>query len=154
VDIYAFVSWALALIAAITLLLPLSIPLLALAYKVRHGGKPIDMEPQEFWTRSTYAALGLAGLTLLLLGLLYLILEIIDFKDARRAVQLALLMAYIPAGAAYLFWVFALEDFFQGLSVFAVYLLLPALPVLLLGRLFKLWQWLAQVAPWLLSQSS
>ena len=49
------------------------------------------------------------------------------------------------------FWMLALEDMVQALSVFLLYVGLPGLPLLLIGWLFGLWTWLAANAPWLLS---
>jgi hypothetical protein len=43
-----------------------------------------------------------------------------------------------------------LEDFFQALTVIFVYLLLPGLPLVLLGWLFGIGKVLSDYAPWLL----
>jgi hypothetical protein len=127
---------------------PLNAPLLALAYKIRQGGQKIDMEPGEFWWRTTLGTLGMGLGSLVLLGLVW-------FLVARTELQagifhLVLFMVYLPAAVWFVFWIYALEDLLQGLSVFSLYILLPALPLVLLGRLFGLWRWLRDVAPWLL----
>ncbi len=145
--IYTFFSWSLVTILAVTLLWPWNIPLVALAYKIRHGYQAIPFEPRAFWLRSTFAALGLGGLSLVLLGLAYGLIDGVELPAG--PVQLVLFMAYVPAGVWFLFWIFALEDMLQSLGVFVVYILLPGLPILLLGRIIGVWQNLAPEAPWL-----
>jgi hypothetical protein len=141
------VSWAVAVVAAVTLLWPLNVPLAALAYKVRNGPGPLGLE-EGFWWRSTFAALGLAGMTLVLLGLAYLLVG--AAKMPPGVIHLVLLLSYIAAAGWYLFWIFALEDIGQGLSVFLIYVLLAGLPLLVLGRWFGWWARLAAAWPWLL----
>jgi len=148
VVLYSLFSWSLVVITAVTLVWPLNVPLLALACKVRQGRQPIDMEPKEFWTRSTFGALGLAGFTLVLLGLVYVL--VVSAELPRHIVHLVLFMAYLPVGVWYLFWIYALEDLLQGLSVFMLYFLLPLLPLLVAGRVFRVANLLERLAPWLL----
>jgi hypothetical protein len=59
-------------------------------------------------------------------------------------------LAYLPAGIGFLFWMLALEDMLQASSVFLLYILLPGLPLLLIGRLAGVWEAVKQSAPWLL----
>jgi hypothetical protein len=147
--IFGFVSWALVTIAAVTLPWPVNIPLMALAFKVRNGQAPVDFEPREFWIRSTIAAAGPAGMSVVLLVLAYVLAEGFGFPPGPA--QLILLMAYVPAAVGYVFWAYALEDLLQGLSVFAIYVLLTGLPLLLIGRLTGLWATVERYAPWLWS---
>jgi hypothetical protein len=147
VGLFIFVSWSLGIIAAVTLSFPLNILLVALAYKVRLGYRPIPLEKDSFWWRSTFAALGLAGFTLVLLGLTYALVEGADFKPEQ--VELVLLMAYIPAAVWFLFLIYAMEDMLESLGVFLLYLLLPGLPLLLFGWLTGSWHKLADDVPWL-----
>jgi hypothetical protein len=148
VVLFHFFSWALAVVGLVTLLWPLNVPLLALAYKVRQGGKKIDMEPREFWGRSLFGALGLAVLFLLLLGLAYVLVEGAELPAPQ--VLFFLLLLYLPVAAFYLFWMYALEDFLQGFSVFALYVLLPTLPILLAGRFTGLWRVVRGLIPWII----
>ena len=71
--------------------------------------------------------------------------------QAKGIIQLVLLAIYLPLAVLYLFWMLALEDMLQALSVFLLYVGLPGLPLLLLGWLFGLWTWLTANAPWLMS---
>jgi hypothetical protein len=151
VDLYRFFSWCLVLIAVITLLWPANILLMALAYKVRQGNRPIEMEPSEFWWRCALAALGLAGFSLVLLGLNYGLVSAAGVPMG--PVQLTLFLFYVPAAIGFLYWMLALDDLLQGSGVFSLYILLPLLPILLLGRFGHWWEKLQQAAPWLLATS-
>ncbi len=149
-DLFGFVSWSLVTLLAVTLIFPPNVLLLALAYKVRQGRKPIDMEGREFWIRCILGSLGLAGCSLVLVGLSYALTRVMQMHGA---IQLILLIAYLPAAVGYLFWVLALEDMVQALSLFLLYILLPGLPLLLVGRFTGLWEAVRQSAPWLLYSS-
>jgi hypothetical protein len=151
VDLFVFVSWSLVIVAAVTLIWPVNIPLLALAYRIREGRQPTLVKTGELWLRCTLGALGLCVLTLVLIGLVYAGVELAELPAG--PVQLALLVAYVAAAAAFLFWALALEDMLQALGVFLLYIVLPGLPLLLLGRLVGLWPWLRQSAKWLLLPS-
>jgi hypothetical protein len=148
VDLFRFVSWCLVTTSAVTLIWPVNILFAALAYKVRHGSTPVAMLAREFWGRSTFAALGLAFLTVVILGLDYLLVA--SVKAPIGPVQLTLLMVYMAAAAGYLFWMFALDDILQAFSIFFLYILLPGFPLLLIGRFAHLWTRLMEKAPWLL----
>ena len=50
-ELFQFLRGTLAWMASITLLWPINVPLLALAFKIRQGAKEIDMERDEFWKR-------------------------------------------------------------------------------------------------------
>jgi hypothetical protein len=141
VTVVVFFSWVLVTIVGVTVLWPLNIPLAALAYKIRQGSQPIPLEPAPFWWRSAFAALGLAVLSLAVVGLAYLLIKGADLPA--NAVHLVLLLVYLPIGVWYLLWMFALEDFFQALGVFVLYIAVPGLPFFLLHRLIHGWKPLA-----------
>jgi hypothetical protein len=136
VDLYGFFSWCLTVMIAVTLVWPLNVPLMALAYKIRQGGQKIDMESREFWWRSVAAALGLTGLSLVTMGLTWYLVGQTELRAG--IVHLILFMVYLPAAVWFVYWIYAL------------YILVPALPLLLAGRLFGLWPRLRDLAPWLL----
>jgi hypothetical protein len=148
VELYRFFSQALAVLATITLAVPLSVPLAALAYKVRLGPKPVPFEPKPFWLRSAGAALGLALFTGVALGLERVLVAGVEFPAG--PVHLVLFMAYLPAGVWLMFWMYALDDLIEGLGVFLIYLLVPGLPLFLLGLLLDRW---FVLTPWLLPSS-
>jgi hypothetical protein len=152
VDFFSFVGWILVTVVAVTAAWPLNIFLLALAVKVRRGPQKLDYEVFEFWWRCTFGALGLAVLTLILLGFCYGLIVEMEFgqqAQAKGIIQLVLLAIYAPLAVLYLFWMLALEDMLQALSVFLLYVGLPGLPLFLIGWFFGLGTWLAANAPWL-----
>src|SRR5262249_17080869 len=147
VGLFQLVTWALAVLVAVTLYWPFTIPLFALAYKVRHGTDPLPHEPGPFWLRSTFAALGLALMSLLLLISNAYLVE--SFPESAGPIHLILLMILVPAGALYLFWMYAFEDFFQALSLLIVYLMMTGIPLLLIDRFVRFWHPVAGALTWL-----
>ena len=150
-DLYRFVSWCLTIAAIVTLAWPINIPLLALAYKVRQGRQPIDMEAGEFWWRCSFGALGLAGISLVLLGLNYSLVRLIELPAG--PVQLTLLLAYLPAAIGFVLWMMGLDDVLQAMSIFFLYVLLPGVPLLGVGWIIRVWESIQQNFGWLLSPS-
>jgi hypothetical protein len=153
VGLFNFANWVLVTIFAVTILWPINIPLLVLAFRVRLGTDklPYD-EPRELWWRAALGATGLFFLTLAFVVLAYLVNVGAELTgDTRGAVHLTLLLLYVPAAVGFLFWCFAFEDLGPALAVFLLYVGLPALPLLGLGWFFKFWKTLSSSAPWLLS---
>lgn len=144
-EIFIFVRRVLVVFLAVTLYFPLNVPVAALAYKIRNGPKPIPLEPAPFWVRSTFVALGLALLSLAFLVLEYVLATLADFPAG--IVHLVLSMLYLPAAVWYVFWVFALDEIAEGLSLFLIYVLLP-------GALLSALYWLGFELPfdWLQKQ--
>src|SRR5262249_8970640 len=105
--------------------------------------------PGELWWRCALASLGLAILSLIFVGLNYVLVSLLEMP--KGPVQTILLLGYIPSAITYIWWSLALEDLVQGTGVFLLYILLPALPLLLVGRIVGLWQALEQNAGWFLS---
>lgn len=151
-DLFAFIGWVVAVVCLVTLAWPLNVPLMALAYKVRRGTQPLDVEGAELWTRSALASGGPAGMSLALLLLAYLLVQGAGLPQGPTV--LVLLMAYLPAAVAYVTWCWGYDELVDGLSVFLIYVLLPGLPLLLVGWLTGLWRTLAANAPWLLTPAS
>jgi hypothetical protein len=153
VGLFNFANWVLVTIFAVTILWPLNIPLLVLAFRVRLGTAklPYD-EPRELWWRAALGATGLFVLTLAFVLLAYLVNQGAELTGGPRgAVHLTLLLLYVPAAVGFLFWCFAFEDPGPALAVFLLYVGLPALPLLLAGWFRGFWGWLGGSAPWLLS---
>lgn len=146
-DLFLFLSWCLTIVVVVTAIWPVNTLLLALAYKVRHGSKPLPIAPGEFWLRCLFGALGLALLTGLFLGMIYFCTLKVEMPIG--PVHMVFLMAYLLAGIGYLLWILALEDLVQALSVLFLYIALPGLPLLLVGRFTGLWLALREAAPWL-----
>ncbi len=151
-DLFAFVGWLVAVLCLVTVAWPLNVPLMALAYKVRRGSEPLDVEGSELWTRSALASVGPAGLSLVLLLLAYALVQGAGLP--RGATLIVLLLAYLPAAVAYVTWCWGYDEFVDGLGLFLIYVLLPGLPLLLIGWLAGLGRTLAEKAPWLLGPTS
>jgi hypothetical protein len=148
VEPFHFVSWCLAITVTVALLWPVNLLFMALAFKVRHGTRRMDMEPAELWWRSTLASLGLAIISLIFVGLNYVLVWVIEMPQG--PMQTILLLCYLPAAIAFIWWSLALEDLLDGTGIFLLYVLLPGLPLLLAGRMFGLWRAIEQAAPWFL----
>ena len=151
-DLFAFVSWFVAVVCLVTLAWPLNVPLMAFAYKVRCGSKPLDMEATELWTRSALGSVGLAGLSLILLVLAYLLVQVSGLPGGPTV--LVLFLAYVPAAVGYVTWCWGYDEFVDGLGLFLFYVLLPGLPLLFVGWLAGLWRTFAANFPWLLTPAS
>jgi hypothetical protein len=149
VNLFAFLGWVVAVLCAVTLAWPLNVPLMAFAYKVRRGGEPLDLEGSELWTRSALAAAGPAAMSAVLLLLAYALVQGAELPLGPTLV--VLLLAYLPAAVGYVSWCWGYDEFVDGLGLFLIYLLLPGLPLLLVGWLAGWGSALAEKAPWLLS---
>jgi hypothetical protein len=136
--VYHFISVGLRIIAATTFFWPLTIPLAALAYRIRLGQRPMPLEPGPFWLRSTFASLGLALLTVI--GLALWLVLVVFFELPPGPIEVVLFLVYIPAAVCYLFWMYALDDMLEALGIFLIYVLLPGLPLLLIAWLTGLWK--------------
>jgi hypothetical protein len=147
VELFTVFSWCLAIVATATVMWPLNVPVMALAYKIRQGYQPVPFTTSAFWLRSTFAAFGLFVLCLALLALDYALVEGAELPPG--PVHLMLLLLYLPAGTWFVFWAMACDDMLQGLSVFVIFMLLTGVFTLLLGRVTGYWHGLAREAPWL-----
>src|ERR1700722_15038706 len=123
-DLFEFCRSNLAWMTTVAVLWPLNIPMAALAYKIRQGHRPIAMESNEFWWRCVFASLILGFMTV---GFIWLDYWMTDADFPAGPVHMVVLLGYI-ASACWLYFVFfALEDFFQALSMVLIYLYLPVI---------------------------
>ena len=135
-ELYNFLRGTLAWTATIAGLWPLNIPLVALAYKIQNGPKAIEMEKQEFWLRSTFAALCVAVLTIAAVIVDYIIT---GMEFPAGPIHLAIFMAYIPAAVWILFLFFALDDLTQASTVLLFFVYMPAIVLYVLNWITGLW---------------
>jgi len=129
-------NWTVVTTWAVCFAWPLSVPIVALAYKVQHGYKPVPLERSEFWWRSFGGGFGLAALSTVLLGAGHLLAHQADMPV--WFAYLAVAAVYIPVGVWFLFWMFALEDLQDALSLYLVVALLSGVlltPIVFILRL-------------------
>lgn len=137
-QIYEFVRDSLVWMATIALLWPLNAPMMGLAIKVLFGQREIDMEDFEFWTRSTLAALVVAIATAAMLVVDYVLAVTAELPPG--LVHMVVLFAYL-GGAVYLIYLFFnLEDFFQALGAFLIYVFLPITVLYVVNWMFGWWR--------------
>lgn len=130
VDLFGFATWVYLLVLLMTALWPFNVPLLALAYKISLGKEKMPFETGELWWRTFLAGLGLAVLSVIFYFIGYLVVVGAELAEYRSAVCLILLLGYIPAAVGFLFWAYAYDDLFGPLAVFALYILIPGLPLI------------------------
>src|SRR3954454_5310794 len=95
-DFFEFFRQVLILLVIISVYWPLTIPLAALAYKVRLGTLPVPLGFFSFWMRATVASAGMAVLALSLTGFDAL-LTTIDIPPGLTHV--VIFLAFIPLGS-------------------------------------------------------
>jgi hypothetical protein len=144
VELYKFFWGALAWIATVAVLWPVNVPLIALAYKIQNGAKPISIDREELWYRSLFGAGMLALLTVGMIFLDYLIIDLGDFPPG--PIHLVIFMAYVPAAAWLMVISFAYADLLEGLGVFIIYIGLPIAVLLLVNAILGIWNWPLSVA--------
>src|SRR5437016_6273467 len=88
---------AMAWIATVAILWPINVPLIALAYKIQNGARPLSIDRDELWYRSLFGAGVLALLTLAFIFVDYAIIEWTDFPPG--PIHLVIFMGYVPAAA-------------------------------------------------------
>jgi hypothetical protein len=120
----------LVVVVTASILVPLNIPLAALAYKVQLGYKPVPMEPVAFWMRSTGVALGLTAICAAVMGMDYWLVKSLELPAG--FVHAAVLLAYLPAGVWLVVWLFGMEELMEAVSVFGIYLAIPCLVLTLM----------------------
>jgi hypothetical protein len=129
VEVFLFFRWLLVIAASVSLLWPVNVLFAALAYKVRTGQRPIDMDAGPFWTRSTFAGLGLA-----LLAGLAVLLDVLLVRAGLPVgvTHVIVILLYTPVAVWFLFWIYALDEMPEGASVLLLFVFLPGLPMSLL----------------------
>jgi hypothetical protein len=113
------------------------VPLLALAYKIQNGPKPLSIDTDELWHRSFRAGFFLFLMTA---GFILLDFFLADMSDLPAGpVHLVIFMGYVPAASWLLFMWFAYTDYLDGVSVFMIYFGLTIFVLFILHAIFGLW---------------
>jgi hypothetical protein len=146
VELFNFVRVMLAVIVTISVL-PVNVPLAALAFRVYLGQNPLPFPAGVLWLRSFLVGVGVFVLGLALAVLDYLVITELDLPAG--PVHLTLLMLYLPVAVWLFFWLFALEDLLQALGVFTLFVFLPGFPLLLIDRVLGFWHPLDYALEWL-----
>lgn len=147
-DLYRLFTYALDVILVVTILCPLNVPLMRLAFRIWRGSEPMGMEPREVWVRSIWSSLSLFGLSLTVVILSFFLVEVGGLGDAQGPLMLVFFLLYVPAALYALYNLWMLEDLGQALSIFLIYVLVPGLPLLLLAWLSPLGRLVKGLAPW------
>ncbi len=130
-------NWNFITTVAVIVTWVLSVPLMALAYKVQYGYKPVPIETNEFWWRSVGGGMGMAALSTVVLGIGYLLAHQADMPV--WFTYLAVAAVYIPLGVWLLFWMFALEDLQDALSLYLSVALLSGVVLTPIFLILRLW---------------
>lgn len=136
-ELFSFFRGLFAWMATIGILWPLNIPLAALAYKIRNGPKELDIESDELWTRSTFASLVMALVTVAFVWLDWYIVDSMEFPSG--IVHMVMVMGYIPAGMWIMTLFFGFGDLLDGLSTFTLYVMLPIMVLWTVNQILGVW---------------
>ncbi len=136
-ELFQFGRGLLAWMVTITALFPVNIFLLALAYKVQQGPASIRMERKEFWLRCAGGALVVTMASLVAVWLDHWLAVSAEYPAG--PVHLVILALLVMAGVWTFFVFLALEDLFQGLSLFLLYVFLPVFVLFVVNQVVGLW---------------
>lgn len=110
-----------------------------LAYKIRHGPKPLSEEQEdELGTRAFWGAFTLALLTAAFILLDYILAAWLDFPAG--IAHLVVFVAYAAAATWLCTFLFGFSDLLDGLGIFVIYVFLPALVLWLLNLVTGLFE--------------
>jgi hypothetical protein len=149
VEFYQFMRGTLAWTATIACLWPVNGFLMAGAFKVQQGSKSLeslDMDSNEYWTRSFVTALVIGLVTAAFIGLDY-VLASPDWADLPAGlVHLVIYLGYVPLIVWILTIFWAMDDLMFGFSMFLLYFYLPIFVLFLLNWLIGFWNPLLNIA--------
>jgi hypothetical protein len=145
-DIFQFFWGALAWTVTVAVLWPVNTAMAALAFRIWRESKESDIEGNELWIRSLYASTALAAVTAVFVVVDYVLADLAELPPG--PVHLSVFLGLMASAAGIMLYMFSLEDFFQGLSLAAIYLFLPVFGLFLLNGLLGLinpslrfWDW-------------
>ncbi len=143
-ELYKFFWGALGWIATVACLWPLNIPLIALAYKIQNGPKPIEIEREELWYRSAFGAGMLALMTAAFIFLDYVLIDWTDMPAG--PIHLVIFACYVPAAGWLMLISFAYADLFEGVAMLVIYLGLPVFVLFLINAVLGIWNFPLSIA--------
>jgi hypothetical protein len=123
---YRFPYYLLAWTLTVAMLGFVIFPWAIVAYKIRHGTRPIDEEiREELLARSWRFGWALALAAILFVALDYVAVNDGFFGFPAGPMHLVFLIGFVALTAWWTWYFFSLEDFFQGLMLAVIYLYLP-----------------------------
>ncbi|MGF1580695.1 MAG: hypothetical protein ACFCD0_15135 [Gemmataceae bacterium] len=126
---FEFFRWVLIITISVSYLVPINIPLAALAYRIQIGTQEMEFETDALWWRSTGMSLGLAVISFFVM---YVDFFLTETGIPVGMIHVGLVLLYLPACVWYSFWIFAFDELYEGLSLFVIYLLIPGLLIAVL----------------------
>jgi hypothetical protein len=130
VDFFQCVWAALAWMVTVTVL-PIGIPMAALAFRVWRETRETDIEGSELWTRSFLAWAALAGIMVAFVAADWLLADQADLPPG--LIHLVAFVGYLALVSYVLVYFFSLDDYFEGLSLAAIYVFVPIVVLFLLN---------------------
>jgi len=138
-QVYLFFWHALAWTITIAAFPLVTVPWGPYAYKIWFGNKEIDEELQEeMWFRSIWASIALFAAALVFPLLDYYTNDLVEVPAATGAIHIIYLVLFVILVSFAMIHFYALEDFFQGLSLTLIYLYIP---VALFAGAYWLFKW-------------
>jgi hypothetical protein len=130
VDLYQFAWGVLAWTTTVTLF-PGSVLMAALAFRIWRESRDTDIEGAELWQR---AFLAWAALALIMVGFVAVDWALADYAEFPPGpIHLVILIGFVALASWVMFYMFSLDDYFEGLSLAAVYLFVPVIALFLLN---------------------
>ncbi|MFO0967119.1 MAG: hypothetical protein U0793_16255 [Gemmataceae bacterium] len=136
-ELFAFFRGLFAWMVTVALLFPVNVVFAALAYKVRNGPKELEIDSDEMWIRSGWAAFMFGLVTLGFVFLDWFFVDSLAFPAG--IIHLVMVAGYIPAGAWIMTYYFGFSDLLDGLSTFTLYIALPLIVLYLVDAVTGLW---------------
>ena len=138
-QVYLFFWHALAWTLTIAAFPIVTCPWGKVAYKIWFGNKAIDEDLQdEMWIRSAWCSAAFFVAAVLFTVLDYFVNNLVDLPSAVGPIHIVFLLLFVTLAAFAMMHFYAVEDFFQGLSLTLIYLYIP---VAVFAGAYYLFKW-------------
>jgi hypothetical protein len=135
VDFFLFFWSALAWMVTIAVV-PLSLPMAALAFRIWRETSETDIEGSELWIRASLAWGALALIMVVFVTVDWLLADYAQFPAG--PIHLTVFIGFVALAGWVMTYLFSLGDYFEGISLVAIYLFLPMIVLFLLNGLLGL----------------
>jgi hypothetical protein len=136
VDLFQFCWAVLAWTTTVAILCPLNMPMAALAFRIWRENRDTDIEGAELWQRAFLASAALAVLTVAFVAVDWALTDYAEFPPG--PIHLVIFIGFIALASWVMFYIFSLDDYFEGLSLVAIYLFIPVIVLFLLNGMLGL----------------